>query len=121
MFVDDAPRAVHFSQAHGQAKLQFFAVSFIGADAVPDGGGEGYVLSGGDFYVAKVEGNGTLGARVEQVPGLHVRVQPTREQRRRDVEHQHVSIVVGADGGQVLVSNGFCPLVDEGTNLLLIA
>jgi len=119
MFVHDAPFSVDFPKTHRESEFQRFP--FAGAiyvDAPSFCCGESDVGACCDFSVFETECDGFFYVREEELPGGHVGIDTAGLKRRRDIEHQNVRVVIGADGRQVFSSNGFGPLIDECTYLL---
>ena len=106
VFVHDAPPSIQLAKSHREAEveLNFIAAAEIGT--VPDRGCERDFVAGGYFYIAKGELNGLGLAGKERLPRRHVRVQPTRQERRRYIEHQDVGIMIGTECCQVFVAHG---------------
>ena len=106
VFVHDAPPSIQLAKSHRETKveLNFLAAAEVGT--VPDRGCERHFLTGSYFYIAKSECNGLGLAGKERLPRLHVGVQPTRQERRRHIEHQDVGIMIGTDFCQVFVAHG---------------
>src|SRR5437763_6152818 len=95
MLVDDPPPAILFTQSHGEAELQLGG-SAAGRDvnAAADRGNESHVFARGDLDIVKIEDDWSYLRLVEQRPGVHVCVESTREDRRWNIEHQHVGRMI---------------------------
>jgi hypothetical protein len=78
-------------------------------DALSDRGCESNLGAACHLHVIKVKRDRLLGPRKERLPGRHLRIEPSRDQGRRDIEHQHVRVVIFADRRPVFFTNGSRP------------
>src|SRR5580704_18771472 len=104
MFVHDAPSPILFTKSHRQAEPEvlFLAVA-VDVDALSDSRRKSHVLPRSYLYVLKVKHHGFWGTPEEQLPCCHIRIQSTRQEGRRYIEHQNVRIVIGSNSHKVLV------------------
>src|SRR5690349_5652466 len=121
MFVDDLPLAILFTKAHGEAELQLGrTAAWRDENAAADRGNESHVFARADLDVVKVEDNWSHLAFVEQSPRIHVGIESAREERRWNVEHQHVGRVICTDSVNVFSADSGRPLVENFSNSCFI-
>ncbi|KTT89234.1 hypothetical protein NS44R_15050 [Mammaliicoccus sciuri] len=105
----DAPFAADLAQSDRQPALE----RGVGRAAPHHHHRERHVIAGRDRDLLDIEGVGRAVTAVEQVPRLPVRVQSARLQRRRNVEHHDILIVMGENARIVLSADRGRPGVDE--------
>ncbi len=121
MFVHDAPPAIVFTKADGEAKRKRLAGAVrVDVDARSPRRGEGDLPAADDRHVVPIEGNRLLRPGEKRLPCRHVRVNPTRLEGRWNIEHQDLVIVVGANRRQVLFAHSLRPSGDEGANVRFV-
>jgi hypothetical protein len=131
MLMNNAPPTINLSETHGQSKFELFPLAIrVDARASPCRRSEGHAFPGGDFHVVKVKGDWLLGPRQKRFPGRHVGIQPSRQEWRWHVKHQHLGVVVRANPGPVLFATALAHFSisvwmsisswDEGSCRLLI-
>src|SRR6266446_1078331 len=121
MFVHDAPFAIDFAQTHRQSEFERLALAAsIDVDAPSYCRSEGDIRTASDLYIVESKRNGLFNRCEERLPGCHVRIETPRQERWRYVEHQNISVVVGANGSPVFVANRLAPLLDQRADLRLI-
>jgi hypothetical protein len=59
----------------------------------------------------------TLVIPEEQIPGFLVLVDSPRLQRRRNVEHHDVLVMMGKNGGKIMPADGVRPCLDNRSDL----
>ena len=66
-----------------------------------------------------VEGRSGLVIAEHQVPGQFVRLDPLALQRRRQVEHHHVRLVMSENGGYIVPADRVRPCFEKGFDPVL--
>jgi hypothetical protein len=121
--VGDAPVAVHFAQSDRQPEekpaFRWGPAERAGA-AWHDGDGEGDIFAGGNCEVFYVERLRRLVVSEEQIPGFLIFIHSSRLQRRRDVEHNDVLLVMGENVGKIMPADCVRPFFDERSDLPLV-
>src|SRR5919197_1298561 len=95
MLVHDAPLTVDLAKADGEPEQET-------------------VLVRRHSELLDVEGRSALVIAEKQAPGLFVRLDPLALQRRRQVEHHHVRLVMSEDGGNIVPANRVHPGFEKG-------
>lgn len=121
MFVKDPPLAVLFAKAHREPEFQIRRFTVLNMTAMSDGGSERHIIAGSDLDLLKFEPDWLRLARVELLPSRHVRVDPTRLEWRRHIEHPNVGIMIVSNSVKVFVAHSFCPTVDKVAQLFIVA
>ena len=122
MLVHDTPLTVDAAQADRQPEQETSLLrrSTGGRRTAPhDGGRESHVLSGRDRDLFHIEGLTGLVVFEKQVPRRLVLWQAARLERRRDIEHEDVGIVIRENRLEIVPAHGRCPSLDERSNLAL--
>src|ERR1700751_4903328 len=117
MFVDDPPSPILFTESHGEAELQLGRTAICcDVNAATDRSSKSHVVARGDLDIVKIEDDRSHLRFVEQLPGVHVCIESTREERKWNIEHQHVGRMIRPDCVEVFPADGCRPLVENFSN-----
>src|SRR5882762_2537054 len=121
MLMNNAPPATNLSETHGQSKFELFPLAMrVDARTPPYRRSEGHVFPGSDLHIVKVKSYWLLRPRQKLLPSRHVRIQPSRHEWRRHIEHQDLGVVVRANPRPVLFANRSSPPLYQCLYLHLI-
>lgn len=120
MFVKYPPLAVLFAKTHREAEFQIRRFTVLNITAMSDGSSERHISAGSDLDLLKFEPEWPGLTREELLPRRHVRVDSTRLEWGRYIEHQNVRVMMGSNSVQVFVAHSFYPTVDKATQLYFI-
>src|SRR6185437_16899641 len=114
VLMHDAPLFVLFSEPYGQTKVELHTLTAAGVTAPADRRRERHVRPRHYRNVPKLEHHRFRLPLEESLPRGHVLLDPPRYEQGRNVEHQHVRVVVRADAFDVLIAYRLGPEVEDG-------
>jgi hypothetical protein len=117
MLVRNAPVAVDFAQSDSEPEKKTVLVHGVARrlGSTPHNGyceSDLRARSNGEF--SEVKGCAGLVVAKKQIPRLGVRSYASALKRRRQIEHDHFSIMMREDRGKIVTADSVCPALKQG-------